>query len=494
MLTWREKKGFSKAPDAATFSKGGDSHPEQTRTIVFIRHGESDWNEVFNKEKIMLLPRAFLGCLREWNPLGKCCKAQDSVYLDSPLSIEGCEQADGLRDYLFRRGDPSSNTSVKVAREGSPDDSVVVSSNLRRALHTGLIALHPRLERNAGEKVLLLAELQEMSRNVDTNSITSANKCPELGIVARRLGSSHPKPETWVNSQYNTGNKKMCTSALPRFNDFCSWCFDNNDKPVIIVGAGHSLWFMNFFKLFLPQASKHDAKSCKLYNCAAVSFTLVSVVDYIEPNSHFLSFCWRHMLILLDTYLAFPIFIPQRLTHLLLPYPCQLSYKKVRGIDPKTNQSGFYVREESIKEDYPLNAALKRKRKSKGGKAKKLFALFSVFVLLLSGAWFAGVFEETRNLQGGQGEDGSAEQPGTPGAFSAVLKVSGAICSTGMTGARVLGVAGSVSSLVGAGLYTCVGENGPAGKLGVVAFYSFLLYLMSTRLDLGLCASILPVV
>ena len=51
-----------------------------------------------------------------------------------------------------------------------------------------------------------------------------------------------------------------------------------------------------------------------------------------------------------------------------------------------------------------------------------------------------------------------------------------------------MGVAGSVSSLVGAGLYTCSGENRPAGKLGVVAFYSFMLYMMSTRMDIGLCA------
>ena len=133
---------------------------------------------------------------------------------------DGQHQADNLREFLFRTGDPSSNVSVKAAREGTPADSVVVSSNLRRTLHTGLIALHPRLERNPGEKVLLLAQLQEMSRNVDTNSITPARKCPELGIVSRRLGSGHAKPETWVDPSSCTGNKKMCQSALPRFNDF----------------------------------------------------------------------------------------------------------------------------------------------------------------------------------------------------------------------------------------------------------------------------------
>lgn len=282
MLTWREKSGFSKQPDAAVFTKSEDDGAdgsESVRRVVFIRHGESDWNEVFNKEKHMLLPRAALGCLREWNPLGKCCRAQDSVFLDSPLSLEGCDQADGLREFLFRAGDPESNVSVKVARQGTPADSVVVSSNLRRALHTGLIALHPRFERNVGEKVVLLAQLQEMSRNVDTNSITAAKKCPELGIVARRLGSGHPQPDTWVDPKHCTGNKKMCQSALPRFNDFCAWCFDSNDKPAIVVGAGHSLWFKNFFRLYLPQASKHDIKTCKMLNCAAVSFELVSLLS-----------------------------------------------------------------------------------------------------------------------------------------------------------------------------------------------------------------------
>jgi hypothetical protein len=150
---------------------------------------------------------------------------------------------------------------------------------------------------------------------------------------------------------------------------------------------------------------------------------------------------------------------------------------------------GYYVREESISEDYPLNASLKRKKKSKSSKMKKFIGLFAVLACIAAFAWYAGVFEQDMIAAVG-GEDNTAEeavQAGGPAA-TALRKMGKIVCTTGLTGARIMGVAGSVSSLVGAGLYTCAGEDHPAGKLGVVAFYSFLMYVMSTRMDLGFCA------
>ena len=119
---------------------------------------------------------------------------------------------------------------------------------------------------------------------------------------------------------------------------------------------------------------------------------------------------------------------------------------------------------------------------------KKVMGLLVLLGCIAAFSWYAGVFEEDVTAIEG-GEEGNTDSTAHGGRAAAALgKMGKIVCTTGMTGARIMGVAGSVSSLVGAGLYTCSGENRPAGKLGVVAFYSFLLYMMSTRMDIGLCA------
>lgn len=270
LFTWREKSGFSKAHDADMFT---NTEPDVTKTMVFIRHGESDWNEVFNKEKYLLLPRLFFGLLREFT---KCFQSQDSVFLDSPLSAEGCDQAEELRKFLFNtKNDKTKNISVRVAQQDTPEQSKLVCSNLRRGVHTGLIGLFPRLERNTGEKILLLAELQEMSRNVDTESITNQGEVPVVEVVDRCIGQPSAQ---WLDASKNTGNKAICKSALPRFNAFCEWACQQKQETVV-VAAGHSLWFKEFFKLYLPQKSTHKSKKDKMLNCASVSFTLCQAKD-----------------------------------------------------------------------------------------------------------------------------------------------------------------------------------------------------------------------
>ena len=52
---------------------------------------------------------------------------------------------------------------------GRGGKSVVVTSNLQRAIETAAIALWGRLQRT-GEQVHVLSDLQEVSRNVDTMS------------------------------------------------------------------------------------------------------------------------------------------------------------------------------------------------------------------------------------------------------------------------------------------------------------------------------------
>ena len=67
------------------------------KRIIFLRHGESDWNSVFNKGKnIGMLFRLFKAIVTEWTMIFRL----DSPFLDSPLNEEGIEQALELRKYV----------------------------------------------------------------------------------------------------------------------------------------------------------------------------------------------------------------------------------------------------------------------------------------------------------------------------------------------------------------------------------------------------------
>jgi hypothetical protein len=62
---------------------------------------------------------------------------------------------------------------------GRSGKSVVVTSNLQRAIETAAIALWGRLQRT-GEQVHVLSDLQEVSRNVDTMSLSDSAGLPPL--------------------------------------------------------------------------------------------------------------------------------------------------------------------------------------------------------------------------------------------------------------------------------------------------------------------------
>jgi hypothetical protein len=60
----------------------------QRKQIIFIRHGESDWNYIFNKKFDLTLPRRiFTAIVNEIWLLFEI----DSIFLDSPLNAEGIQ-------------------------------------------------------------------------------------------------------------------------------------------------------------------------------------------------------------------------------------------------------------------------------------------------------------------------------------------------------------------------------------------------------------------
>ncbi|CAN0520750.1 unnamed protein product, partial [Ectocarpus sp. 12 AP-2014] len=128
------------------------------KRIIFIRHGESEWNEVFNRGfGPSFLVRLVSAFVREVMMLS----TRDSVFFDSPLSNTGIQQVrSSFRRFPALFAVPLSVAdAVATLRGGSTQSSVVVTSNLRRAIATGLITLWERL-RGGEERYLVHSALQ----------------------------------------------------------------------------------------------------------------------------------------------------------------------------------------------------------------------------------------------------------------------------------------------------------------------------------------------
>ena len=275
ILSRDRKWSKSKLPDPDDIKNCADARKVR---LIFIRHGESEWNEVFNKGKIKIVPRLLRALARE---LGLFFTG-DSIFIDSPLNEEGLSQVHVLRRFLRAPAPASAPPAVRSAiavlrgEQGAPS-SVVVASNLRRAIATATIGLWDRLRRNS-ERVSIMTHCQEMSRNIDTLALAPPKSVPDL----RGNCGSLPgwRADTTYETKHNSGNKPLFgTNGLKRMKSFNAWAFDQLDEPdgvgTIVIG-GHSLWFRTFFQTFLPKSSTHIAKKKKMVNCGVIAFDLTT--------------------------------------------------------------------------------------------------------------------------------------------------------------------------------------------------------------------------
>ena len=210
----------------------------------------------------------------------------DSIFLDSPLNHEGFHQALELGRFIKKSGEESvADLSNPVMNEyltalrgdktnkltnQSAWTSVIVTSNLRRAISTVTTALWDRLYAN-NEKVLLLSALQEISLNVDTKALSDAKGLPDLSRI------THYIPEctdysNYYNASENLGNKSSSFSGLKRLKCYNDWIFTRSED--VIITSGHSLWFKYYFQTYLSHSSTHMAKSAKIVNSGVVAFTV----------------------------------------------------------------------------------------------------------------------------------------------------------------------------------------------------------------------------
>ena len=238
-----------------------------TKRIIFLRHGESDWNDVFNKG---FGPSFIFRLISAWFRELKLFHTKDSIFLDSPLNEEGFVQAKELGRFLVEESEKGVPTAEIIL--GKRETSIVTSSNLRRAISTTTIAMWPRIN-STKEKIAILSCLQEISRNVDTKALSENQSIPVLDRIANHIEDGNEFiPEHIFNATENKGNKTTGFNGIKRLKAFNEWAFTREESTIIV--GGHSLWFKHFFATFLPFDCDHDAKKKKLVNSGVVSFIL----------------------------------------------------------------------------------------------------------------------------------------------------------------------------------------------------------------------------
>eukprot|EP01104_Vermistella_antarctica_P004601 TRINITY_DN15022_c0_g1_i1.p1 TRINITY_DN15022_c0_g1~~TRINITY_DN15022_c0_g1_i1.p1 ORF type:complete len:389 (-),score=80.88 TRINITY_DN15022_c0_g1_i1:41-1207(-) len=260
----------------------------ERRTLIFLRHGESTWNDTFNRtlNPIFFVPRLVKAIIVEMYLLAS--GQQDSWFYDSPLSDEGVEQAQGLREYLAGNEAPDT-AHFKALRGGKASDSMVVSSNLRRSISTVSVALFDRLTAE-DEKMQLLTCLQEVSTNPDTLCLTPSQTIPTPSWVDTRHSESGNVDIASIYSKHTdpalcTGNKPMDSNGLKRLLAFSEWVFQQKNQNIIV--GGHSLYFRYFFRTFWPGGWKgvdHPALNNKIANGGAIALTFCKVSDPAKPS------------------------------------------------------------------------------------------------------------------------------------------------------------------------------------------------------------------
>jgi hypothetical protein len=291
LLLCNDKKFQAPKEDPRSFFKDFDPTKGDTKTIIFVRHGESTWNDTFNRGDrsqfmfiLYFIPNLIKSLFYEayFFVTGQ---AQESWFFDSPLSDKGLKQARGIASFVQEANldymTPREADLIKLMRGEQP--STVVSSNLRRAISTMAIGFQPRFATKPEERMLILSQLQEMSRNPDALCIT-----PAQGTIRRAWTDPldlEPLFATQIDTQRHTGNKPVDSCGLARMQDFCKIIFEDSEGEAVIA-VGHSYWFRSFFRTYLPHDTDHMSKKNKLVNGGCVGFTMFRTLNEGSGNQY----------------------------------------------------------------------------------------------------------------------------------------------------------------------------------------------------------------
>jgi len=259
----------------------------EKKTIYFVRHGESTWNDTFNKGQHRSALQFALGFIpglikavsyESWLVLtGRI----DSWFYDSPMSYLGQSQVEELAKFMSQANNsnpPIDEKHLAVLRgDPSAPPSAIVCSSLRRALSTMAAAFRDRFSRRPEDKILIVPSLQEISRNPDTLSITPAFTEVKASWIDResKICDFQAIFTKQVDVSLHAGNKPINTNGLLRMTEFCDYCFSSAVKEDHIIAGGHSIYFRSFFRTFLPYGEDHISKKNKIINAGVVAFDLI---------------------------------------------------------------------------------------------------------------------------------------------------------------------------------------------------------------------------
>lgn len=198
-------KMLRRAPDAAELEPSGVSREVR---LIFVRHGESVWNLVFNRGFApSFLWRLLTTALYE----AYLVPLDDSAFLDSPLSDLGLQQCEQLHSFLSKRC-MEERARADFEALTTPGASLLVTSQLRRCISTLAIALHERLQ-NSKEPIHLHSSCQEISRNFDTQSLAPAGRAPTVG------GTRKLEAPLNLDGAANAGNKSLSLTGAGAASD-----------------------------------------------------------------------------------------------------------------------------------------------------------------------------------------------------------------------------------------------------------------------------------
>lgn len=272
MIVGRDKRWRRRPPSSSDVRL---SNATKTKKLLFLRHGESEWNLIFNKGPKPLVPFKLVAALmREARML--LALDPGSVLFDSPLNMEGLEQAQELARVLKGDAPLDGGDAADAEALRGAGDCVICSSNMRRALQTAAVAFQ---RPQPPPRIHVLSCLQEISTNIDTISLAAPGEAPLLPRVPPDLAA--PKR---FDAAANAGSKPLRGHGGERLRAFCDWAMAR-PEPTIIV-AGHSLWFQSFFREYLPADAEHDGKRFKVANGGVVSCVLErGSLDFVRPES-----------------------------------------------------------------------------------------------------------------------------------------------------------------------------------------------------------------
>ncbi|CDR93883.1 hypothetical protein, conserved [Babesia bigemina] len=258
----------------------------RTKTIYFIRHGQSMWNLTFNNpyNVIGLLFRVLSMTFAELSFLF----TNDTFFYDSPLSMNGINQALELCKEL---SDPNNHrcAEMQVLTRASGQRSALFTSNLRRAQSTILLALQDRLS-HTGERVYVCNELEELVPHPDCVSLSTSVKTAVIPFLEVMMIPD--KARTY--SQHLQQTDGPVVSHLPVYDKmlmFNERVFKQPEEAIVV--CGHSRWLLDYLNIFLPQGAT-DMEYCKtkIGNTDTLRFDLVrrefkngEVYYVIDPHS-----------------------------------------------------------------------------------------------------------------------------------------------------------------------------------------------------------------